>query len=97
VADTPDLRAVVRGASGGIGAICARGLRARGERLFLFARREHRLRSLVDEPGGEPHAIVLPLEGWPSPFATTSRPDMIRSPDALTTASPLLRGEGRAP
>jgi len=62
MADTPDLRALVTGASSGIGAAFARGLRARGERVVLVARREDRLRTLAGELGGEPHALVLPLD-----------------------------------
>lgn len=58
----PDLRALVTGASSGIGAAYARGLRARGEPVVLVARRADRLQSLARELGGEPHALVLPLD-----------------------------------
>jgi short-subunit dehydrogenase len=58
----PDYRALVTGASSGIGAAFSKALNQRGQKLVLVARRADRLSQLSSELGGEPGVSILPLD-----------------------------------
>ncbi len=62
-------RAVVTGASSGIGQATARALAADGFQVAVGARRLERLRKLADEIGGTAHVLDVTDEGSVSRFA----------------------------
>jgi len=75
-----DARALITGASSGIGAEFARVLRSRGHRLLLVARRVERLRQLSEELGGESEAAFVALD--------------LRAPDAAASLEGEVRARG---
>ena len=76
----PDDRALVTGASSGIGSAFSRALRARGARLVLVARRAQRLSELSSSLGGQPDVAVIPLD--------------LSRPDAVPVLMAFLRDRG---
>lgn len=79
--------ALITGASSGFGAHFGKILAAAGARVILCARREEKLRALVDEiaaTGGEAHAVTMDVTDVDSVAAAFARVDAIcSSPDIL--------------
>jgi len=71
-------RALVTGASSGIGAAFARAVRSRGEKLVLAARRADRLESLAQELGGPDWAAAVPVDLATEDAASRLRDEMDR-------------------
>jgi short-subunit dehydrogenase len=76
----PDYRALVTGASSGIGSVFAHALRARGAKLVLVARRAQRLSELSSALGGSQDVAVVPLD--------------LSSPDAVPSLMTFLQDHG---
>jgi short-subunit dehydrogenase len=76
----PDYRALVTGASSGIGSAFSHALHARRERLVLVARRAQRLSELSNALGGPPDVAVIPLD--------------LSLPDAVPTLMSALKDRG---
>lgn len=76
----PDSRALVTGASSGIGGAFSHALHARRAKLVLVARRADRLSQLSSEFGGEPGVVTIPLD--------------LSLPDSVPTLMATLRDRG---
>lgn len=83
--DAPPV-ALVTGASSGIGAATARGLRAAGFAVHVVARRADRLDALADATGCVPHALDVR-----DAAATTDLVDTIGAVDVLVNNAGLAR------
>ena len=89
---TAPLRAVVTGASSGIGEACVRFLRARGWDVVAFARREDRLAEVAARTGAHPVVgdVTSPTTGCAPVRSATSARRSARRANA-TTSQPRAR------
>lgn len=89
-------RALVTGASAGIGAACVRALAGAGMRLAFCARRIERVEALASElsaAGAEAHAFALDVRDAAAVArAVAALPEPFRAPDLLLNNAGLSRG-----